>query len=105
MVIDGAALAAFAHKHADPPSTSRPVSAAPPAIDFGGLVTKVTTDIVMSQIELQGGPHRRVVSSMSTEAAPELGWQPGSLAVAIVRSTEVILDIPHNPPSSTAQNA
>ena len=105
MVIDGAALAAFAQEDADPPSdvTSRIGSSV--RNDFVGLVTKVTGATVMSQIELQCGSHRRVVSSMSTEAAQELGLQPGSLAVAVVRSTEVILEIPHKPPSSPAQNA
>jgi molybdopterin-binding protein len=101
MVIDGAALAAFAQEHANPPSdpTSRMGSSA--RNRFVGLVTNVTADTVMTQIELQCGPHR-VVSLMSTEAAGELGLEPGSLAVAVVKSTQVILEVPHKPPTSTA---
>jgi molybdopterin-binding protein len=58
---------------------------------FVGLVTNVITDVVMTQIELQCGPHR-VVSLISTEAARELGLAPGSLAVAVVKSTQVIVE-------------
>jgi molybdopterin-binding protein len=61
-------------------------SAAQPAIDLWGLVTKVVSDTVMTQIEVQCGPHR-VVSLMSTEAAQELDLQPGSLVVAVVKFT------------------
>ena len=45
----------------------------------------------MAQVELQCGPHR-VVSLMSSEAVRELGLEPGSLAVAVVKSTNVIVE-------------
>jgi molybdopterin-binding protein len=104
MVIDGAALAAFAQDHAHPPSdpTSRIGRSA--RNHFVGLVTHVITDTVMTPIELQCGPHR-VVSLMSTEAAQELGLQPGCLAVAVVKSTQVILEIPYKTQTSTAESA
>ncbi|MHA7264053.1 TOBE domain-containing protein [Arthrobacter sp. TMN-37] len=60
---------------------------------FVGLVTKVTTDTVMAQVELQCGPHR-VVSLMSAEAARELGLEPGAVAVAVVKATTVIIENP-----------
>lgn len=56
-----------------------------------GLVTKVTSDAVMSQVELQCGPYR-VVSLISTEAVRELGLQPGSLATAVIKATNVSVE-------------
>ena len=58
-----------------------------------GLVTEIVSDKVMSQVEIQCGPHR-VVSLMSTEAVRELGLVPGSLAVAVVKSTNVVVETP-----------
>jgi molybdopterin-binding protein len=95
MVIGGAALAAFAQHHVRPaPDTSQIRRSA--RNRFVGLVTNVIVETVMTQIELQRGPHR-VVSLMSTEAARELGLTPGSLAVAIVKSTQVLIETPTRP--------
>ena len=47
----------------------------------------------MAQVEMQCGPHR-VVSLMSSEAARELGLQPGMLAVAVIKATTVIVETP-----------
>lgn len=58
---------------------------------FVGLVTAVTSDAVMSQVELQCGPHR-VVSLMSTEAVRDLGLEPGAVATAVVKATTVIVE-------------
>ena len=92
-VIDGAALAAFAQGHARPtPDPTRRVTRSA-RNRFVGLVTNVITDTVMAQVEVQCGPYR-VVSLMSTEAAQELGLAPGSLAVAVVKSTQVIIETP-----------
>lgn len=60
---------------------------------FVGLVTAITTDTVMAQVEIQAGPHR-VVSLMSSEAVRELGLEIGSLAVAVVKATTVIIETP-----------
>ena len=91
-VVDGAALAEFARRNAN---------AAPDPSDVGrsarnrfvGLVTEVITDKVMAQVEMQCGPHR-VVSLMSSEAARELGLAPGVLAVAVIKSTNVVVETP-----------
>ena len=56
-----------------------------------GLVTKVTSDRVMSQVEMQCGPFR-IVSLMSTEAVGDLGLEPGVVAVAVVKATTVIVE-------------
>jgi molybdopterin-binding protein len=50
-------------------------------------------DAVMAQVEIQAGPYR-VVSLMSREAADDLGLEPGVLAVATVKSTNVVVQIP-----------
>ncbi|HEY8281200.1 MAG TPA: TOBE domain-containing protein [Leifsonia sp.] len=60
---------------------------------FVGLVTAITMDTVMAQVELQCGPHR-VVSLMSSEAVRELGLELGSVAVAVVKATTVIVETP-----------
>lgn len=60
---------------------------------FVGLVTRVQLDGVMAQVDIQSGPHR-VVSLMSSEAVRDLGLEPGSLAVAVVKATTVIVETP-----------
>jgi len=58
-----------------------------------GLVTSVRKDSVMAQVEMVCGPYR-MVSLMSTEAADELGLEPGVLAIASVKSTNVVVELP-----------
>jgi molybdopterin-binding protein len=60
---------------------------------FSGLVSRVTRDAVMAQVEIQAGPHR-FVSLLSREAADELGLEPGVLAIAAVKATNVSVEIP-----------
>lgn len=92
--IPGAALAEWARDRTDaaPDPTDRLSSA---RNRFVGLVTRVVADGVMAQVDIQAGPHR-VVSLMSAEAARELGLEPGSLAIAIVKATTVIIDTPRS---------
>ena len=73
------------------PRTSRrgTVSAQSVRNRFSGLVTRVVRDTVMAQVEIQSGPHR-FVSLMSREAADELGLEPGVLAVAAVKATNLV---------------
>ncbi len=59
---------------------------------FEGLVTRVVVDEVMAQIEIQAGPHR-LVSLMTAEAALALGLKPGVAAAAVVKSTNVIVEL------------
>jgi molybdopterin-binding protein len=58
-----------------------------------GIVTKVTSDPVMSQVELVAGPFR-MVSLISTEAVNELGLDVGVVVVASVKATNVSLETP-----------
>lgn len=60
---------------------------------FVGLVTRLQVDGVMAQVDIQAGPHR-VVSLLSAEAVRDLGLEVGSLAVAVVKATNVIVETP-----------
>ena len=60
---------------------------------MSGIVTRVKRDQVMAQVEMICGPHR-VVSLMSTDAADELGLEPGVRAIASVKSTNVVVEVP-----------
>jgi len=60
---------------------------------FVGLVTGIKKDTVMAQVEIQAGPHR-VVSLLSREALDELDLSIGDVAVAVVKSTTVIVETP-----------
>ncbi|HEX3325395.1 MAG TPA: helix-turn-helix transcriptional regulator [Actinomycetota bacterium] len=57
-----------------------------------GIVTSVTRDKVMAQVEVQAGPHR-VVSLISREATDELGLEPGVLVAAVVKATNVTIEL------------
>lgn len=86
-VVAGADLAALAQSLADEPRPNRGSA----RNRLRGIVTRVVKDGVMAQVELQAGPFR-LVSLMSREAADELGLEPGSLATAVVKSTNVIVE-------------
>jgi molybdopterin-binding protein len=60
---------------------------------FPGIVTRVVRDRVMAQVEMQAGPHR-IVSLISREAADELSLAPGVRAVAVIKATNVIVELP-----------
>jgi molybdopterin-binding protein len=93
--VDGVELARFAEVVARDAANVPPgdIAAASVRNRFTGLVTRVLKDTVMAQVEIQSGPHR-FVSLMSREAADELGLQPGVLAVAAVKATNVSVEIP-----------
>jgi molybdopterin-binding protein len=93
-VIAGADLARFAEELAA--GTERPkrrsVIGESARNRFTGLVTNVVRDTVMAQVEIQAGPHR-VVSLMSREAADELELEPGVIAIASVKATNVVVEV------------
>jgi len=92
-VIAGEVLAEFAKANAAA-APKDPLSVASSARNrFAGLVTKVVTDHVMAQVEMQCGPFT-VVSLMSADAVRELKLEPGSVAVAVVKATTVIVETP-----------
>ena len=61
-----------------------------------GIVTAVRCDEVMAQVELQCGPFT-VSSLMSSDAVRDLGLEPGSVAVAVVKATQVIVETEGEP--------
>lgn len=91
-VVDGRELAAFASQLAGSPPPGRTVAESA-RNHFPGLVTRVLRDAVMAQVEMQAGPYR-IVSLLSREAADELHLEPGVLAVASVKSTNVVIGVP-----------
>ena len=91
-VVDGRELAELARRNAVVPADPSGIGRSA-RNRFVGLVTEIISDTVMSQVELQCGPHR-VVSLMSSEAARELGLAPGVLAVAVIKSTNVVVETP-----------
>ena len=93
-VVAGADLAAFAQELAAGEARAPgPVQSQSARNRFVGLVTRVLRDTVMAQVEIQAGPHR-VVSLLSREAADELQLEPGVLAIAAIKSTHVVVEIP-----------
>jgi molybdopterin-binding protein len=91
-VVDGAALAEFVTglRHTAEHDDVMPQSA---RNRFTGIVTRVVKDQIVAQVEVQAGRHR-VVSLMTREAADELGLAPGMLAVAAVKATNVVVELP-----------
>ncbi len=92
-VLDGAQLAAFVREHAGRVPQDPVTTGSSARNRFAGLVTKIVSDTVMSQVELQCGPFT-VVSLMSTDAVRDLQLEPGSVAVAVVKATTVIVETP-----------
>jgi molybdopterin-binding protein len=90
-VIDGVDLARFARSLADEPDEGAGRSSARNRLR--GIVTAVTRDTVMAQVDLQAGPFR-LVALMSREAVDELGLAAGSVAVAVIKSTTVLVELP-----------
>lgn len=91
-VVDGLELAQLAKKNSVLPDD--PAGLGSSARNrFVGLVTGIQNDTVMAQVELQCGPFR-VVSLMSTEAVREMGLELGSVAIAVIKATMVIVETP-----------
>ncbi|HEX5877446.1 MAG TPA: TOBE domain-containing protein [Actinomycetota bacterium] len=94
-VVDGAALAEFMTGLRHRPEYDG-VVAQSARNRFQGIVTRVVKDEIVAKVELQTGPYR-VVSLMTREAADELGLVPGMLAVAAVKATNVVVELPGPP--------
>lgn len=89
-VVDGRALARLAQELAEAPD---PAATAHRSArnSLRGIVTRVTRDGVMAQVDLQAGPFR-IVSLMSREAADEMGLDVGSVATATIKATNVVVE-------------
>jgi len=95
LAVDGMALARLAQELAKSAEQDdgRLVVAHSVRNRFSGLISRVVRDTVMAQVEIQAGPHR-FVALLSREAADELGLEPGMLAVAAIKATNVSVEIP-----------
>ncbi|MGO4255952.1 TOBE domain-containing protein [Marmoricola sp. RAF53] len=91
-VVPGAELAAFAVSLAGTAEVSRTGSVSA-RNRLPGIVVAVKKDTVMAQVEMICGPHR-IVSLLSAEAVDDLGLEPGSRAIASIKSTNVVLESP-----------
>ncbi len=91
--IDGAALARYM---ADQPRHDPPAAASESARNrFVGIITRVIKDGVAAQVEMQAGPYR-IVSLITRESADELGLKAGVVAVASVKATSVVIELPRS---------
>lgn len=90
-VIEGTDLAGFARSQAAEPDERGEASSARNRLR--GIVTAVVKDTVMAQVDIQAGPFR-LVSLMSREAVDELDLRVGSVAVAVIKSTTVVVEKP-----------
>ena len=63
------------------------------ASTWAGIVTRVIKDRVAAQVEIQAGPHR-LVSLLTREAVDELDLKPGMPAIAVVKATNVSVELP-----------
>jgi molybdopterin-binding protein len=74
-------------------SVDRPIVAQSARNRFPGIVTRIERDGVAAVVEVMAGPHR-LVSLMTAEAIDDLGLEVGQEAVCVVKSTNVIVEIP-----------
>jgi molybdopterin-binding protein len=91
-LIDGEDLARFAVEISVAPLPGR-IKSESARNRMVGIITRVLRDEVMAQVEMQAGPFR-IVSLMSREAADELGLAPGTQAVASIKATNVVIEVP-----------
>ncbi len=90
-VINGVDLAGFARAHGAEPDERGEASSARNRLR--GIVTAIVKDTVMAQVDIQAGPFR-VVSLMSREAVDDLDLRVGSVAIAVIKSTTVVVEKP-----------
>ena len=74
-------------------AADRPILTGSARNRFPGIVTRIEKDSIAAIVEIQAGPHR-IVSLMTAEAVKELGLKVGDEAVCVVKSTNVIVEIP-----------
>jgi molybdopterin-binding protein len=74
-------------------TTDRPIVAQSARNRFAGIVTRIQRDKLTAVVEIQAGPHR-LVSLMTAEAIDDLGLDVGDEAIGVVKSTNVIVEVP-----------
>ena len=89
-IIKGSDLARFLTDSDSDPSINTHLSA---RNRFLGLVTNVKKDNVMAQVEIRAGG-QRIVSLISSEAAEAMELKPVVVAAAVIKSTNVVVELP-----------
>ena len=92
-LVDGTSLARLAKP--SPPRKPAVIVGQSARNRFAGIVTRVVKDKVAAQVEIQAGPHR-LVSLLTREAVDELDLKPGMPAVAVVKATNVGIELPRD---------
>ncbi len=89
-LVDGADLARLAETLEEEDVDGEQVSSA--RNHLLGIVTRVVKDKVAAQVELRCGPFR-IVSLLTRESVDSLGLAPGVLAYAVVKATNVVVEL------------
>ena len=90
-VVDGVALARFVREE-DEAYAPEQLYLQSARNRFNGVVTRVERDKLTAIIELRAGRFR-IVSLLTREAADALQLEEGDLASAVVKATDVIMEI------------
>lgn len=70
-----------------------PIAAQSARNRFAGVVTAVRKDGLVATVEILAGPHR-VLALTTREAVDEMKLKPGMRAVAAVKATNVVVELP-----------
>lgn len=88
-MVDGARLAQLAETIDDDPEFAQVSSARNHLL---GIVTRVVRDKVAAQVDLRCGPFR-LVALVTRESVDAMRLQPGVMAYAVVKATNVVVEL------------
>ena len=74
-------------------SGHQPIVAGSARNRFPGVITEIKRDELSATVEIQAGPHR-VLAFITREAVDQLGLEVGMEAVATVKATSVMVNLP-----------
>ncbi len=90
-IVEGSSLARFVRDHQET-DASEQLFTQSARNRFRGVVTRVERDGLAAIIELRAGRFR-IVSLLTREAADDLQLEEGDLATAVVKATDVIMEV------------
>jgi molybdopterin-binding protein len=73
--------------------TQEPIAGGSARNRFRGVITEIKRDKLSATVEIQAGPHR-ILAFITREAVDQLGLRPGMEAVATVKATSVMVNLP-----------
>lgn len=100
-LVDGARLAQLAETIDEDPEFARLSSARNHLL---GIVTRVVRDKVAAQVELRCGPFK-LVALVTRESVDNLRLQPGVMAYAVVKATNVVVELATDVPGALEAEA